>query len=86
MPLKPSGAVRWMSICLLWHFPQKDTTSLLIVEIEESISNLAARAKQWIDESMDIVLIRTLGTSDARVIGAVEDQDLFTLMPYCRRA
>ncbi len=64
----------------------KDTTSFLIVEVEDTIGNLAARAKQWIDTSMDVVLFRTLGTQDARVIGAVEDQDLFKLMPYCKRA
>jgi hypothetical protein len=64
----------------------KETTSFLIVEVEDTISNLANRAKQWIDPNVDVVLFRTLGTNDARVIGAVEDQDLFKLMPYCKKA
>jgi len=64
----------------------KDTTSFLIIEVDDTISNLAKRTKQWIDTDVDVVLFRTLGTQDARVIGAVQDQDLFTLMPYCKSA
>jgi hypothetical protein len=64
----------------------KDTTSFLIIEVEDTIDNLASRCKEWIAQEMDVVLFRTLGKQEARVIGAVEDQDLFALMPYCKRA
>jgi len=64
----------------------KETTSFLIIRTDNTIDTLAQWAKGAISESYDLVLIRELGRESARVVGKVEDPDLFTLMPYCKRA
>lgn len=62
-----------------------EPTSFLLVETEDSLDDLASWASQSIDPAVDIVLIRALDQKSARVIGRVEDRDLFELMPYCKR-
>ena len=62
-----------------------ETTSFLIIEDETEIDVLAEVAKSAIDPSSDTVLIRQLDAKRARVVGVVHDEDLFVLMPYCKR-
>lgn len=62
-----------------------ETTSFIIMDHAVDIDDVARAAKNAVDERTDTVLIRQLDTKAARVVGVVNDQDLFALMPYCKR-
>jgi len=63
----------------------KDTSSFYVIESALDARALAVRLKNYIDPNSDIVLIRSLESRTAFVIGAVHDEALFALMPYCKR-
>ena len=64
----------------------EQTTSFYIIRSDDTTLGLATLLKSYIDEKHDIVLVRSLENKIAYVVGNVTDNDLFVLMPYCKRA
>lgn len=63
-----------------------EPTSFVLFESSLSIDQLATVLKGAIDLDRDIVLIGMPHFKDARVIGNVEDADLFELLPFVTEA
>lgn len=64
----------------------KEPTSFVLFRSEYSITDTVDAIRTAISEQHDLVLLRDLDTKAARVLGVVEDTDLFDLMPYVERA
>jgi hypothetical protein len=62
-----------------------EATSFLLFESAHNLDQVAAKVKVAVGPS-DLVLIGMPEFKDARVIGPVKDQDLFTLMPFTKKA
>ncbi|MAO54171.1 MAG: hypothetical protein CMM61_00550 [Rhodospirillaceae bacterium] len=62
----------------------EETTSFIVLETAASIDTLAADALSAIDPNNDVVLVRNMDSKSARVIGLVEDDDIYVLMPYLK--
>ncbi len=63
-----------------------DASSFILFEATSSIDDIAKFIKGAIDPAKDLVLVGMPDFKDARVIGALKDQDLFTLMPFTKNA
>lgn len=63
-----------------------ETTSFVLIESSYTIDKLASTLKAPINTAHDLVLIGNPNVKQARVIGTVEDDDLFDLMPFTKRA
>ena len=63
----------------------KNNTSFYVIESEASTLEIAENLKAIINPDHDIVLVRSFETRTAFVAGMVDD-DLFVLMPYCKKA
>ncbi|TCQ25055.1 hypothetical protein [Rhizobium sp. PP-CC-3G-465] len=64
----------------------RETTAFIVFETDANLSQIVSDIKAVVSSSYDIVLIRSLDTKSARIIGPVKDQDIFKLMPYLERA
>ncbi|WP_279356503.1 hypothetical protein [Methylobacterium indicum] len=62
------------------------TTSFYVITASNSTSGLIEHLKTFIDDKHDIVLVRSLESKIAYVAGNVTDNDLFLIMPYCKKA
>jgi hypothetical protein len=63
-----------------------EPTSFFVLPSELSINELAALVKSSIDEDTDIVVIGMPYIRAARVIGLVEDDDLFEIWDFVKAA
>jgi len=63
-----------------------ESTSFLLFETALSIDEVAAKVKSALDTAKDLALIGMPDYKSARVVGASQDGDLFTLMPFTKRA
>jgi hypothetical protein len=63
----------------------EEPTSFFALESSHDIDSLAAAFKQQIAPSHDMFLMRDMDHKDARICGAVHDQNIFKLMPYLRK-
>lgn len=63
-----------------------EPTAFIVFESASKIDAVATAVKQVIDEAVDIVLIGMPEYKDARAIGAIQDGDIFTLMPFTKKA
>jgi hypothetical protein len=64
----------------------QEPTSFLAFESIHPIETLAARFKSKIAPSHDLFLLRQMDVKDAMVCGQFDDQDIFKLMPYLKKA
>ncbi len=64
----------------------QEPTSFLAFESIHPIETLAARFKAKIAPSYDLFLLRQMDVKDAMICGQFDDQDIFTLMPYLKKA
>lgn len=71
-----SSADRW------WVEP----SSFLVFSSSETIDTIAARVKKVIDIAEDLVVIGMPEYKSGRLIGRSEDPDIFSLVPFMRRA
>jgi len=63
-----------------------DPTSFAVFDCNSSISTLASAFKAAIAPSKDLVLLRRMDEKAARIIGKTDDDDIFQLMPYLKKA
>ena len=64
----------------------KEPTSFVLFSSDLSIDAIAEQIRDAISPIHDIVLIREDGVKSARVVGLVEDEDLFEFMDYAQYA
>jgi hypothetical protein len=62
-----------------------ESSSFILFESSKDIDGVAATARAAVSPSKDIVLIGMPDYKNARVIGPVQDQDLFALMPFTKK-
>ena len=70
------------SASLVWEEP----TSFLLIESTATIDELAQLLSAQMDTVHDLVLIGNPNVKQARVIGIVEDENLFRLLPFTKYA
>lgn len=58
-----------------------EPTSFIAFKSTLSTSQIAAKIKAVIDTSTDVVLLTRIGYKDHRLIGSVEDTDVYKLFP-----
>ena len=63
-----------------------DTTSFVVVDTELSVQSVMDRIRGDVDSVYDLVLVRRMDNKDALILGIVEDDDIFELMPYLKYA
>lgn len=63
-----------------------ETTSFYVLESDLSISTFINYLKAEINPQYDTVLVRSLDSKTAFIAGVVRDGDIFTLMPYLKKA
>lgn len=63
----------------------EETTAFVVISNSRTIDQVAAACKLAIAPSEDIVLILSVNTKAGRVIGNVQDQDLFVLIPFVQK-
>ena len=63
----------------------KEPTSFVLFRSDYGIDQIVGAIKPVISEVHDLVLMRDLDAKTARVVGAVDDTDLFDLMPYVQQ-
>lgn len=61
-----------------------EPTSFAVFQSDLGIDDLAAHLGAAIDEGVDVLLIGMPEVKSARVIGLVEDRDLFKIWPWVR--
>lgn len=66
-----------------WWF---ETTSFFIFDSEHNADGIAASVKKAISPTVDIAILGMTDFKTARAIGAVKDQDIFTLVPFMKKA
>lgn len=63
-----------------------EPTSFILFESVASIDEVAEVVKDAIDPAIDMALVGMPDYKSARVIGHLEDNDLFELMPFTKKA
>lgn len=63
-----------------------EPTSFYIFSSEEGISAIVARVKRAIDEEADLVVIGMTAVKGGRIVGAVDDKDIYRLFPDATKA
>lgn len=63
-----------------------EPTSFILFRSEAKIDELAALVAEAIDTETDVALLAMTDYKSARVIGSVQDSDLFSLWPDAKRA
>jgi hypothetical protein len=63
-----------------------EPTSFFLFRSQFNIDQIAARIKGALDLKVDLVLISTTEAQAARVVGKLEDPDLYVFMPYAKPA
>jgi hypothetical protein len=63
-----------------------EPSSFMLFESSRDIDGVAASVKAAIAESKDLVLIGMPDYKTARLIGKSDDDDIFKLMPFTKRA
>ncbi len=63
-----------------------EPTSFFLFKSQHTIDQVAARVKSALNTSSDMALIGMPEFKDARVVGKLEDEDLFQFMPFTKRA
>ena len=63
-----------------------ESTSFILFESALSIDEVATIVKAEVDPTEDLALIGMPDYKSARAVGAVTDGDLFTLMPFTKKA
>lgn len=63
-----------------------EPTSFIVFRSRKTIDQVAAAVKSALDTSADMALIGMTEVIDARVIGHLEDPELFDFMPHAKRA
>ena len=62
------------------------TTSYILFESERCIDYVAGVVANQIDASVDVAIVATHGVMSMRVLGAYEDEDIFRLVPFAKKA
>jgi hypothetical protein len=62
------------------------TTSFIVFDVNKTLDQVTAIAKNAVAPTYDLVLIRSLDTRNARIFGPNDDDDIFQLMPYLKKA
>jgi len=63
-----------------------ESTAFIVFESDSSIDAVASAVKKAINEAVDIALIGMPDYKSARAIGAIQDGDIFKLMPFTKKA
>lgn len=63
-----------------------EPTSFILFKSQFTIDQVAARIKGALNTASDMALIGMPEVKDARVVGKLEDEDLFEFMPFTKRA
>lgn len=63
-----------------------ESTSFYVFDSSLDIDGVAAGVKAALDPDHDLALIGMTDLKSARVVGAVQDPDLFGLIPFAKRA
>lgn len=64
----------------------EQTTSFYVFDSDQTIDQLANTFKKLISISDDLFLIRELGRASAYICGKNDDADIYTLIPYLKKA
>jgi hypothetical protein len=64
----------------------QESTSFIVFSSDKSIVEISTACKAAISPTHDLFLIRKLDTQTATICGKCEDSDIFTLMPYLKKA
>ena len=62
------------------------TSSFFVFESVASIDEMVVVVKNAVDERVDLVLMGMPEFKSARIIGVNDDQDIFALMPFTKKA
>lgn len=63
----------------------EEPTSCVVLGSKYEIDPVAEHLKKAIDPNVDVILILKTDYKDARVVGTVEDDDIFALIPYAKK-
>lgn len=63
-----------------------DSTSFFVFASDDDLDNLALKVKRAIAEQVDLVVIGMNDYLGGRVIGHIEDDDIFALIPSIKKA
>ncbi|GLS02778.1 hypothetical protein GCM10007859_28090 [Brevundimonas denitrificans] len=63
-----------------------ESTSFYVFDSQLNIDDVAAGVKAAIDPDHDLALVGMTDVKSARAVGAVQDSDLFGLIPFAKRA
>lgn len=63
-----------------------ETTSYYVKVTSETIESFTSRLKKCINPQHDILLVLDANVKSGRICGAVEDQDIFQLLPFLKKA
>lgn len=66
-----------------WWF---ETTSFFIFASVETTDQIVTRIKRAIDTDVDLVVLGKTDYKTGRVVGRCKDQDIFTLVPFMKKA
>lgn len=75
-------ALRGLSPTVWW----AETTSFILLESDQSIDHIVGVVKKHISVSKDIAVIGKTDFKTMRVCGAYEDEDIFKLVPFAKKA
>ncbi|SFL38719.1 hypothetical protein SAMN04488004_11679 [Loktanella salsilacus] len=74
--------LRALSPTIWW----SETTSFIILQSDLSIDYIVGIVEQHIDAKKDIAVIGKTEYKTMRVCGAYEDEDIFNLVPFAKKA
>ena len=63
-----------------------ESSSFIVLESSHGLVHIITSCKAAIAPSHDLLLVRAMDTKSAYITGLVQDQDIFKLMPYLKKA